>query len=179
MEADDLRRHIADDMPRTVEELEQLVRIPSVGYPGYDPANVRASADATAEILRDAGLGDVRPIELEGGHPAVFGELAGPAGSPTLLLYAHHDVQPAADPEAWTTPPFEPAVRDGRLYGRGSADDKSGIVVHAAALRTLLADGPLPLHREGARRRRGGMLDRAPSRARPRPRGPSCAPTWP
>lgn len=144
MEVDGLRRRIADDMPRTVGELERLVRIPSVGYAGYDPGLVRASADVTAEILRDAGLDDVRLIELEGGHPAVFGELAGPAGTPALLLYAHHDVQPAADPEVWTTPPFEPEVRDGRLYGRGSADDKSGVVVHAAALRALLADGRSP-----------------------------------
>jgi acetylornithine deacetylase/succinyl-diaminopimelate desuccinylase-like protein len=144
MDADVLRRRIADDMPRTIDELRRLVRIPSVGYPGYDPAHVRASADATAAVLRDSGLDDARLIELDGGHPAVFGELAGPPDSPSLLLYAHHDVQPAADPEEWTSPPFEPEVRDGRLFGRGSADDKSGIVVHAAALRALLADGPLP-----------------------------------
>ncbi len=144
MDTHDLRRRVADDMPRTVADLERLVRIPSVGYPGYDPAHVRDSAEATADILRDAGLDDARLLELEGGHPAVFGQLAGPIGSPTLLLYAHHDVQPAADPEAWTTPPFEPAVRGGRLFGRGAADDKSGVVVHAAAVRALLAEGSLP-----------------------------------
>jgi acetylornithine deacetylase/succinyl-diaminopimelate desuccinylase-like protein len=144
MDTHDLRRRVADDMPRTVADLERLVRIPSVGYPGYDPAHVRDSAEASADILRDAGLDDARLIELEGGHPAVFGQLAGPDGSPTLLLYAHHDVQPAADPETWTTPPFEPAVREGRLFGRGAADDKSGIVVHAAAIRALLAEGSLP-----------------------------------
>ncbi|MGZ8630089.1 MAG: M20/M25/M40 family metallo-hydrolase [Actinomycetota bacterium] len=144
MASNDLRRRVADDMPRTIAELGRLVRIPSVGYPGYDPAHVRDSAEATADILRDAGLGEVRRIELEGGHPAVFGELPGPAGSPTLLLYAHHDVQPAADPEAWTTPPFEPTIRDGRLFGRGAADDKSGIAVHAAAIRAMLEEGSSP-----------------------------------
>jgi cysteinylglycine-S-conjugate dipeptidase len=144
MDTEDLRRRIADAMPVTIADLERLVRIPSVGYPGYDPDHVRASADATADILSASGLGDVRLLELDGGHPAVFGELPGADGSPTVLLYAHHDVQPASDPDAWRSPPFEPEVRDGRLYGRGSADDKSGIVVHAAAIRALLARGPLP-----------------------------------
>ncbi|MGZ4150102.1 MAG: M20/M25/M40 family metallo-hydrolase, partial [Actinomycetota bacterium] len=120
-----------------VDELSRLVAVPSIGYPGYDPTNVRASAELTAEILRRAGVRDARLLELEGGHPAVFGEIAGPAGGPTVLLYAHHDVQPDGDAAAWTTPPFEPVVRDGRLYGRGAADDKSGIAIHAAALRAL------------------------------------------
>jgi acetylornithine deacetylase/succinyl-diaminopimelate desuccinylase-like protein len=145
MTDDALRRRIADDMPRTIDELERLVRIPSIGYPGYDPANVRASAEATGEILAAAGLDGVRLLELEGGHPAVFGELPGADGAPTVLLYAHHDVQPEGPRDRWATPPFEPVRRDGRLYGRGSADDKSGIVIHAAAIRALLADGPPPV----------------------------------
>ena len=120
-----------------IADLEALVRIPSIGYPGYDPGHVRASAEATREVLGDAGLGDVRLLELDGGHPAVYGETPGPPGSPTVLLYAHHDVQPEGDATAWTTPPFEPAIRDGRLYGRGAADDKAGIAIHAAALRAL------------------------------------------
>jgi acetylornithine deacetylase/succinyl-diaminopimelate desuccinylase-like protein len=144
MSDDALRTSVRDDMPRTIDELSRLVAIPSVGYPGYDPAHVRASAELTADILRDAGVPGVRLLELEGGHPAVYGELRGPAGAPTVLLYAHHDVQPAADPETWASPPFAPVVRDGRLYGRGAADDKSGIAVHAAAIRALLADGPPP-----------------------------------
>ncbi|MGH2631563.1 MAG: M20/M25/M40 family metallo-hydrolase [Actinomycetota bacterium] len=144
MDTDVLRRRIAEGMPRTIDELERLVRIPSVGYPGYDPTHVRASAEATADILRASGLGEVRLLELDGGHPAVFGELEGPDDSPTVLLYAHHDVQPAPDPDAWQTPPFDPHVREGRLYGRGAADDKSGIVVHAAAIRASLDRGPLP-----------------------------------
>jgi acetylornithine deacetylase/succinyl-diaminopimelate desuccinylase-like protein len=136
-----LRERIAADMPRAITELEQLVRIPSMGYPGYDPANVRASAEATRDILADAGAEDVHLLELDGGHPAVFGQLAGPEDAPTVLLYAHHDVQPEGPLDEWDTPPFEPVVKDGRMYGRGAADDKSGIVVHAAAIRALLADG--------------------------------------
>ncbi|HJR98487.1 MAG TPA: M20/M25/M40 family metallo-hydrolase [Actinomycetota bacterium] len=141
MDTDSLRRAIADDMPRTVAELDRLVRIPSIGHPGYDPAHVRESAEVTAAILRSAGVEDARLLELDGGHPAVVGEIPGPAGAPAALLYAHHDVQPEGPAEEWQTAPFEPVVRGGRLYGRGSADDKSGIVVHAAALRALGAPG--------------------------------------
>ncbi len=132
-----LRTRIAAEMPRAVSDLERLVRIPSIGHPGHDPKHVRASAEATAAILREAGLQDVELIELGAGagHPAVFGQLPAPEGAPTALLYAHHDVQPEGPAAEWTSPPFEPVVREGRLYGRGAADDKSGIVIHAAALR--------------------------------------------
>jgi acetylornithine deacetylase/succinyl-diaminopimelate desuccinylase-like protein len=140
---DELRSRIAADMPRTIEELERLVRIPSMGYPGYDPANVRASAEATREILVGAGFAGAHLLELDGGHPAVFGEIPGPEGAPTVLLYAHHDVQPEGPIEQWDSAPFEPEVRAGRMYGRGSADDKSGIVIHAAALRALAGDVPI------------------------------------
>ena len=139
-----LRERIANDMPRTIADLERLVRIPSRGYPDYDPAEVRASAETTRDVLGEAGVDDARLLELEGGHPAVFGEVPGPAGAPTILLYAHHDVQPEGPIDEWDSPPFEPVLKDGRLYGRGAADDKSGIVAHAAAIRALLAEGDLP-----------------------------------
>jgi cysteinylglycine-S-conjugate dipeptidase len=145
MDTDDLRRRVAAGMPVTVQDLSRLVAIPSMGYPGYDPAVVRASAEATAAVLRAAGFADARLLELKGGHPAVFGSIPGPPGAPTVLLYAHHDVQPEGDAAAWRTPPFEPQVRGGRLFGRGAADDKSGIVVHAAALRALGAHEGAPL----------------------------------
>jgi acetylornithine deacetylase/succinyl-diaminopimelate desuccinylase-like protein len=145
MEPQELRDRIAADMPRVVEELARLVRIPSIGHPGHDPANVRASAEATRDILAGAGLADTRLLELEGGHPAAFGQSAGPDRGPSLLLYAHHDVQPEGPADGWTSPPFEPVVRDGRMYGRGAADDKSGVVIHAAALRALgLHEGAAP-----------------------------------
>ena len=82
MSADDLRGRIAADMPRTIADLERLVRIPSKGYPGDDPANVRASAEATRDILVAAGVADARLLELDGGHPAVFGQIDGPPGCP-------------------------------------------------------------------------------------------------
>jgi acetylornithine deacetylase/succinyl-diaminopimelate desuccinylase-like protein len=128
-----LRERIVARMPQTVSDLETLVRIPSLGYPGYDPAHVRESAEATREILGRAGF-DARLLELDGGHPAVFGEVRGPDGSPTVLLYAHHDVQPEGPLEEWRSPPFEPVVKDGRMFGRGTSDDKCGIVAHAAAV---------------------------------------------
>jgi acetylornithine deacetylase/succinyl-diaminopimelate desuccinylase-like protein len=142
--SDDLRARVAADMPRVRAELERLVRIPSIAFPGYDPAPVRASAETTATILADAGYDGVRLIELPGvDHPAVFAEKSGPPGTPTVLLYAHHDVQPEGPLEQWASPPFEPTERDGRLYGRGTADDKCGVAVHAAALRAF--DGAPPV----------------------------------
>jgi acetylornithine deacetylase/succinyl-diaminopimelate desuccinylase-like protein len=137
MDTTDLRTRIHADVDRMADELSRLVAIPSVGHAGYDPANVRASAELVRDLLSAAGVEGARLLELEGGHPAVFGEIPGPPGAPTVLLYAHHDVQPAGPEGAWTTPPFAPQTRDGRLFGRGSADDKSGIAIHAAALRAL------------------------------------------
>jgi acetylornithine deacetylase/succinyl-diaminopimelate desuccinylase-like protein len=136
MHADELRVAISEGHPRDVEELSNLVRIPSIAFPGYDEKPVRESAEATAETLEAAGYGGVRLIELpDVDHPAVFGEVVGPAGAPTVLLYAHHDIQPEGPVEEWTSPPFEPEVRGGRLYGRGTSDDKCGIILHAASLR--------------------------------------------
>ena len=120
--------------PQVREDLERLIRIPSVSAPDFDPKQVRASAEATAEILSASGLRDVRYLEVEGAHPAVLGELPAPDGAPTVLLYAHHDVQPPGREEEWESPPYEPVERGGRLYGRGSSDDKCGIAMHQAAV---------------------------------------------
>jgi cysteinylglycine-S-conjugate dipeptidase len=133
----DLRQTIGGDMPRIRDELERLVRIPSVSAAGYDRSQVRRSAEASAEILEAAGLQDTRLLEIEGAHPAVFGEAPGPDGSPTVLLYAHHDVQPTGPEHLWDTDPFEPVEKEGRLYGRGTSDDKCGVAMHAVVLRAF------------------------------------------
>lgn len=141
------RVHQAIDaaLPRMRTWLEDLIRIPSVSAPGFDPAHVRSSADVTLAMLEAAGLQRVRLLTLEGAHPYVAAEWLGAPGAPTVLLYAHHDVQPPGRVERWSSDPFDPVERSGRLFGRGSADDKAGAVVHAAAVAGWLsAVGSLP-----------------------------------
>lgn len=122
------------DMKRVRGELESLVRIPSVSHPGHDPEQVRRSAAETVRILEAAGM-PAKLLEVDGAPPAAFGRIPAPSGAPTVLLYAHHDVQPTGPRELWKTDPFEPVEKDGRLYGRGTSDDKCGVVIHAASLR--------------------------------------------
>jgi acetylornithine deacetylase/succinyl-diaminopimelate desuccinylase-like protein len=127
-------------------ELEDLVRIPSISADPDHFGDVLASADATVELLRGHGLENVRTAGVEGSQPFVIGEWmhAGPE-APTVLLYAHHDVQPPGIIENWASDPFEPEERGGRLYGRGSADDKAGAVAHAHAVAAWLTSaGALP-----------------------------------
>jgi cysteinylglycine-S-conjugate dipeptidase len=137
----ELRATVAGLMPGLRKDLEELTRIPSVSLDAFDQAHVEASAEATAALLRAEGL-EVE-IVREGGRPAVIGHIDGPDGAPTVLLYAHHDVQPPGDDALWDSPPFEPTERGGRLYGRGAADDKAGIMAHLAALRAH--GGKLPV----------------------------------
>jgi len=140
---DDLTTAVDELMPAMRDELETLVRIDSVSASNFDPQRVRDSATEAGGQLESAGFEGVRLLELDGAHPGVYAEIPPPPGAPTVLLYAHHDVQPPGPDELWTSLPFEPAEVGGRLYGRGTADDKSGIVMHTAALRAF--DGRPPV----------------------------------
>ena len=137
-------------VPAALADLGALVRIPSIAFPGFDRAEVEASAAAVAELARSLDIFDrvevktaVVPASGVEGMPAVLATRAARSGRPTILLYAHHDVQPVGDEALWESAPFEPTVRGGRLYGRGAADDKAGVMAHLGALRALVeAVGP-------------------------------------
>ena len=134
---EDIRQAVQSVFGNVRTGLEHLVSIPSVSVPGYedyDPDDVRRSAEQTGTWLERSRLQGVRLLEVDGTHPAVFGQTPGPAGSPTVLLYAHHDVQPPGSADVWVSEPFKATERAGRLFGRGTADDKAGIAAHAATL---------------------------------------------
>ncbi|MEN9287892.1 MAG: hypothetical protein RLZ88_562 [Actinomycetota bacterium] len=139
-----LMRDIVDQLfPSAIAELGRLVRIPGIAWDAFDANNLELSAAAVAKLLTDLQvfeLVEVRRAEIEPGKlgaPAVIATRAARNGRPTVLLYAHHDVQPPGDDEQWQTPPFQPTLVEGRLFGRGAADDKAGIVAHLTAIKSL------------------------------------------
>ncbi|MGA1838525.1 dipeptidase [Herbiconiux sp. 11R-BC] len=138
-----IREAVELALPASIADLSALVRIPSVSWDAFDPARVAESADAVAALFRETGVFDTVDIRRaptdsgELGQPAVLATRAARNGRPTVLLYAHHDVQPPGKDEDWDSLPYEPTVRGDRLYGRGAADDKAGVVSHLAAVRAL------------------------------------------
>jgi len=130
-------------LPQVRADLEALVRMPSVSADPGAVAEVERSAQAVADLAREVGFTDVSILRAAGGAPAVVARIPAPPGQPTVLLYAHHDVQPAGPVADWQSPPFEPTERDGRLYGRGAADDKAGVAAHLAVVRAF--DGRPPV----------------------------------
>jgi acetylornithine deacetylase/succinyl-diaminopimelate desuccinylase-like protein len=138
----DLVQRVREVLPSVRRDLDDLVRIQSVWADPVRRDEVHRSAEAVAKLLSDAGFGDVQ-IVSEGGAPAVIARHPAPPGAPTVLLYAHHDVQPEGDHTQWQSPPFEPTERGGRLYGRGAADDKAGIATHLAAFRAHGGNPPV------------------------------------
>lgn len=138
--AQDLHSEVLDD-------LIAFARIPSISTAKPPDPACRKSAEYAVSMLRKAGLENCRLLELDGAHPYAYGEWLHAEGAPTLLLYAHHDVQPPGRPARWLSPPFEPTQRNGRLYGRGVVDDKAGAMIHVAALRAWMkAHGSLPVN---------------------------------
>ncbi|MBF6671735.1 dipeptidase [Glutamicibacter sp. FBE19] len=138
-----LKGHIETNFEQILEELKALVSIPSIAWESFDPQNLEKSAEAVAELARDAGMESVEilrePAENGAmGAPAVVARRKAAPGKPTVLLYAHHDVQPPGSEKDWNTPVFEATKIGDRLFGRGAADDKAGIMVHIAALRAVL-----------------------------------------
>ena len=140
----ELRTRVDAMIPKVVDDLSDLVRIPSIAFDGYPPEAVLACADAVVATLKSYGAEDARLLEIPGGFPAVYAEIPGPEGAPTVILYGHYDVQPAPEGQGWDSDPFEPVVRDGRLYGRGAADNKSSVLIHAASLAVF--DGKPPVN---------------------------------
>lgn len=137
-----VREIVELDFAKRIGDLGSLVKIQGIAWDAFDAANLQTSAESVAELFRDTGVFEtveIRTAVLDGiaGSPAVVARRPAKNGKPTFLLYAHHDVQPPGNLEDWETPPFEPTLKNGRIYARGAADDKAGIVAHLTAIETV------------------------------------------
>ncbi|MEY9870576.1 acetylornithine deacetylase/succinyl-diaminopimelate desuccinylase-like protein [Streptacidiphilus sp. MAP12-33] len=160
-----LAEAVAGLMPRAKDELAELVAFASVADPRQFPVSeCEKAARWVADALGAEGFTDVALLDTPDGTQSVYGLLPGPEGAPTVLLYAHYDVQPPLDEAAWVSPPFELTERDGRWYGRGAADCKGGLLMHLTALRALKANGGVPVTvkviAEGSEEQGTGGLER-------------------
>ncbi|MEH0542127.1 dipeptidase [Streptomyces sp. B21-105] len=146
MSSNPVAETVASLMPRARAELTELVAFASVAdFDQFPRSESEAAVDWISAALRAEGFQDVAVLDTPDGTQSVYGCLPGPAGARTVLLYAHYDVQPPLDEAAWTSPPFELTERNGRWYGRGSADCKGGVIMHLLALRALKANGGVPV----------------------------------
>jgi len=137
---------VQSNQPRFLDELKNFLRIPSISTLPEHAADVQRAAQFVADGLKAAGLQNIEIIPTKR-HPLVYADWLHAPGKPTVLCYGHYDVQPADPLELWTSPPFEPSVRDGNIYARGSADDKGQMYMHVKAVETLRAvNGTLPLN---------------------------------
>jgi cysteinylglycine-S-conjugate dipeptidase len=138
-----LARSVDAHFDATVTRLKELVAIPGIAWEAFDRRQLERSAEAVAGLIRETGIEEVQVLSVAGaggisGGPAVVARRPAAPGKPTVLLYAHHDVQPPGDEVLWNTAPFTATEQDGRLYGRGAADDKAGIMAHIGALRSVM-----------------------------------------
>src|ERR1700681_1770144 len=144
--ADALIAHVRANRERYLDELKAWVAVPSISAQPDHAADVRRSAEHAVERMRLAGLTEAAVLGTDG-HPVAYGAWLGAPGKPTILIYGHHDVQPADPLELWTSPPFGAEVRNGKIYGRGSVDDKGQCLMHLAAIEAhLRVNGALPLN---------------------------------
>ena len=142
MDEQEIRSRVSAMMPEILADLERLVAIPSVAFPGYPPEPVHQMAAETLEMFKGVGFSSASLQEVPSGYPPVYGEIPGPDGSPVVMLYGHYDVQPAPPEQGWTTDPWVPTRKDGRIFGRGAADDKGGLAIHIGTLKVF--DGKPP-----------------------------------
>ena len=139
-------KYIEDHRDAHLQELCEFLRIPSVSTKTERKPDVERAARWVADKLRSVGMSKVEIVPTKG-HPLVYAESLGAPGKPTVLFYGHYDVQPAEPLDLWTSPAFEPTVRDGNLFGRGTADDKGQVHIHMAALESLMkTTGKLPIN---------------------------------
>ena len=144
-------QNLEENFEKHLQDLKKLVRIPSVSFPDFDHVTIDQSAKAVASLFKEIGLENVQILKAKNSFPYTYGEWLKKPGAPTVILYAHHDVQPIGRKDVWKTEPFEPTEKDGpggkRLYGRGTADDKAGIIIHTAAIASYLKTlGELPVN---------------------------------
>ncbi|WP_084127442.1 M20/M25/M40 family metallo-hydrolase [Demequina sp. NBRC 110054] len=146
MTTSDVQATVRELMPGVIADLEELIAIPSIAFPGYDEKPVMTMAEVTLEKFRAAGFEDARFMDVPTGYPPIYGEIPGPEGAPTVVLYAHYDVQPAHASQGWSSDPWTPTRKeDGRIYGRGASDDKSGLVTHLGMMRAFDGKPPVTL----------------------------------
>ncbi len=139
----EIKKYVSDNKERFLDELFELLRFPSVSADPKYKGDVLKTADYVAEKLKAAGAGKVETCQTAG-YPIIYGEKIMDAAKPTVLVYGHYDVQPADPLELWKTPPFEPTIRDGKIYARGACDDKGQFYMHVKAFELMMKTNSLP-----------------------------------